>query len=424
MLANSEKPMLSLERRRLPKVAIGAWALTIAATPCAVSSQPKPSVSGAEVEQQLVERIGESESTDGPYSIDLLDPLSALAEIYEGSGDHGLALATLDQALQIVRVNRGLYSLDQAPLLRASIRADEAGGNAAAAWNVEQQLLALAKRNSDDLRVADIFRGIGDRRMNVLRRYVAGEYPPEIVLGCYYTPGGRNGPQFSAALSEATSCTAGSRNVVIRSILTDAWHNYLAAIRVLAKHGMYSSQELHEIETGLIHSGYEYHVYELGRQSYARLIAYNAATNTSWLDKVEMAIQMADWDLLFRHYAPAVEVYEGSYALLERKNVPPEAIARIFSPDVPVVLPTFQPNPLVSRPTSSSDVYIDVRFDVDLLGDARHIRIDGSKNASREAKKGLVHLIAASHFRPRITNGQIERRSPIALRYYPDTATP
>ena len=416
--------MLSLERRRIPKGVIAAWALAIGALPCLASSQPRPSPSGAEVEQQLVQRIAEAQATDGPYSVDSIDPLSALAELYEGSGDHDLALATLDQALQIIRVNHGLYSLDQAPLLRESLRADEAGGDAEAAWNVEQNMLALARRNPDDLRVVDIFREVGDRRMNVLRRYVAGEYPPEIVLGCYYTPRSQTLQQFSAALSYATSCTAGSRNVVIQSILTDAWHNYMAAIRVMAEHGMYSSQELHELETGLIHGGYEYHAYGLGRQSYERLIAYNAATNASWLDKVKTAVEMADWDLLFRHYATAVEMYQDSYALLEQKNVPPEAIAQIFSPDVPVVLPAFQANPLVARSAAGSNAYIDVTFEVDPLGDARHMRIGASKNASREAKKNLLHLIAVSHFRPRIMTGEIERKSPIALRYYLDASTP
>ena len=136
-----------------------------------------------------------------------------------------------------------------------------------------------------------------------------------------------------------------------------------------------------------------------------------------------MALQMADWDLLFGHYSTAVETYEQCYALLQKKQVPAAAIARLFSPDVPVVLLAFESNPL-APPAAHSDAYVDVTFDVDLLGDARRIRVGGSKNASREAQKRVLRLIAVSHFRPRIVSGEIERKAPIALRYYLEPDAP
>ena len=87
------------------------------------------------------------------------------------------------------RANYGLRTLDQAPLIRQWIKNAETMGNFKMAWDLEQALLALAHRNPNDLRAVPILREIGDKRLDLLERYVKGEeFPPQIILGCYYDP--------------------------------------------------------------------------------------------------------------------------------------------------------------------------------------------------------------------------------------------
>jgi hypothetical protein len=65
-----------------------------------------------------------------------------------------------------VRFNYGLKSLHQAPLIEQLIRNEEARGNDAVAWDLEQELLGLARRNPDDLRTVPIFHEIAQRGLS------------------------------------------------------------------------------------------------------------------------------------------------------------------------------------------------------------------------------------------------------------------
>jgi hypothetical protein len=65
--------------------------------------------------QALVTQL---EVTTGPYSAQLSEPLMALGRSYSEAGDYDLARSHFRRALHIVRVNDGLYSAVQAPILR------------------------------------------------------------------------------------------------------------------------------------------------------------------------------------------------------------------------------------------------------------------------------------------------------------------
>ena len=137
--------------------------------------------------QQAIQSLqDEIRSVAEPNSPDLIKPLTALGLLYREGGDPALALASLSEAVHVVRFNFGLYSLEQAPLIRQLITSAEALGDRWSAWEIEADLLRLAARNPDDPRTAQILRDTGDRRMNMLAEYNAGESPPEVIYGCYY----------------------------------------------------------------------------------------------------------------------------------------------------------------------------------------------------------------------------------------------
>ena len=187
-----------------------------------------------------------------------------------------------------MRVNNGLHTLEQLPYIRQLIRIEEVRGNPVAAWELEQDLLALVKRYPADLRTVEVFRGVADRRMDLMRRYLASERPPEVYLGCYYGGG----------------CDAGSRKGVARSILADAQLNYWSAITVMLRNEQYSSDELCELEldvlrgTDFVRTMYGDHphayvaAYNRGRQSLRRLYGYGAARNAPPLQQVDALVQM------------------------------------------------------------------------------------------------------------------------------------
>lgn len=137
------------------------------------------SPSAAKTPEELLREIDEIQARSGLTSPELLEPLTALRLLYEERGDFELALAAIDEAMQVVEVNYGLHTLDEAILLAQSVRIERARGDAEAAWRNEQDVLRLIRRHPYDARTIPLVRGIGaarDPRETPGRRAAAGSH--------------------------------------------------------------------------------------------------------------------------------------------------------------------------------------------------------------------------------------------------------
>ena len=135
---------------------------------------------------RILAKIQQIERAEGAYAPALLDELKRMIVLYRENDEHAFALATIERALQVVRANSGLYSLEQVPLLCERIESEEARGNHEEVWDLEQELLTLARRHPADLTAVPVLRRVADRQSAVLERVIAGnEIPPQVVLGCY-----------------------------------------------------------------------------------------------------------------------------------------------------------------------------------------------------------------------------------------------
>jgi hypothetical protein len=63
-------------------------------------------------------------------------------------------------------------------LIQQALVNQRALGNFSMVQALEEELLEVAGRNPDDLRTVEIHRDAGMRRLDVLRRFLAGEAPP------------------------------------------------------------------------------------------------------------------------------------------------------------------------------------------------------------------------------------------------------
>ena len=374
-----------------------AVVLTFAAAlvPCVAASQLALEPVGAgESQERIVETILGEQARNGPYSPDLIAPLTELTLFYEEQGRHDLAAAVNEQARQAMRANYGLHTLDQAPLLRQAMHSAEQRGDPVTAWELEHDLLELVQRHPDDLRTTPILRELGDRRVDLMERYLGGERPAELYLGDYYGEGN----------------LGGSRRDAARKMLAEGLMRYFDAIRVFQRNEVYASDELRELEWELVRGSYRGGFYSAGRNALRRLVSYDVARSEPWLARLETLIHLADWD---RDY----DTYESLYALLEEKGAPRETIDRFFNPSTPQVLPAFLPNPLVSEQTPESTGYIDVAFELNKYGSATQIRVIDVANATDDERDRLVRLIAHSRFRSYMADGELVRK-PVVVRYY------
>jgi hypothetical protein len=440
-----------------------------------------------ELQSEILANIDEIQSRDGPYSPALLAELERLIVLYRESEDHTFALIAIERALQVVRASSGLYSLDQVPLLWQRIESEEARGNDEEVWDLEQELLTLARRHPDDLRAVPVLRDVADRQSAVLERVIAGnEIPPQVILGCYYEEFPNQGDR---------NCRAGSRTTVVRGMLADADRTYADAIAILLRNEAYASDELRDLEMELVRGAHliydeykddgnrgvtgtrtknpvpvplapwssnakilepwrsrlaaieeladwqlpydsagrpEEHFldeneprdarfrvpYFRGRQSLRRLYAYSVASASPQLEQASALVAIADWDLLFSSNGLAVEGYTLARGMLEKAGAGEASIAELFAPSVPVVLPSFQPNPLARDETLPVRGHIDVAFAITKYGRARALDIRGAANATDDDKADLTSLLRTSRFRPRLTDGQFADAAPVLVRYY------
>lgn len=449
-------------------ISVGLWPKAIAsvlaflAMPCDVSSQPEFEIAPNDTQQEAIGTIQEIELRDGPNSADLIEPLTALGLYYEVEGDQIAALAAFQRAREVVRINYGFQTVQEALVIQRLVSAEEARGNVEAAWSLEQELLDLVWPSHDtrgseeypsDLQAVPILDEIADRRMEVLDRYRAGEFPPQIVLGCYYDRAYRE------------HCTSGSRSQMTNAIAAEANWYRAAAIRDILVNERYSSNELRELELKSLSSGRNWSicpdmtVQELleielvdscldpiirrrrtattpgavfanvgGEAALMRLLIYEVRSGAPTLRQVDALVRLADWQIRYpfalgsgssRYGNSALELYEYAYRLLRENADSPEIANQLFSPETPVVLETFFADQLSFEEVSAFSGYIDVAFDITKFGHAVAIEVLGATaNVSRKSKRDLIRLIDHSAFRPRLTEGEFADTSRVVARYY------
>lgn len=383
--------------RRQHKLTIAIFALAAALSSTAALAQ-SPLDEAAQRQLELAERIDQAESRGGPFSEELLAPLSELALLYQETDDRALASLAIKRVLQVVRANYGLYSLAQAPLLAQLSANEEPIGNRETAWELDDELLTLARRHPADLRTVAILRGVGDKRMRQLR---LNEVPWELVCRGWELKTGcddlatRGWPPWGQTL-----------------LLQGAMNNWGDAINVLLHHELYGSPELRELEQKIIEVG----SCDAVRASYGRLIYYDEATAQPWLARAATMVAAADTELVCAQTHSgsekvALEHYRDAYELLERNGVARESIDELFSPDSPVILVPSLPVETVrmaASPASASERYVDVRFEIATDGRARKIDIVAATvDTSNEEKHRVRDFIRDSLYRPRAADGRI-----------------
>ena len=122
--------------------------------------------------EALERSIVEEEARNGPQSSVLIEYFRSLAELHQRIGNHLLAIAALEQASAIIRINDGLESLDQAEVMQQMIRSSEIVGAFTDADTLQEDLLLLAQKNESDPLVPSILAGVADRQIDAVKAYL------------------------------------------------------------------------------------------------------------------------------------------------------------------------------------------------------------------------------------------------------------
>lgn len=425
--------MFTFAARRTSKVAASVSFVALITAP--VVTLPQGAVDELlERESQITEAIESTTLELGPQARELIEPLTALTMHYEETGNLRLADTTIERLLSVIRANYGLYSLEQVPSIQRLMAHERERGNAVAAWELEQELIRLGLRNPDDVRTARIFRDVGDGRIDILERYDAGELMPEIELGCYYDDSqeyrraqrrGAHSLHTAPGEQHGSVCAAGSRSQAKRSLASEAYTYYMAAVQVFERNEFDTTEEYRTLLDEIVRTSAQHTAPSFGRRSLEQLVASYEASGEE-MKRIETLVLLADWDLMAtssfgtKYRDEALAKYQEMYAEMLEHDFAQESIDAYFSPDVPVMLPSFRPNPLVSEETPTSRGHIDIEFIVTAEGDSDDIEIleTTTEGVPRDVRRDLVDLIKHGQFRPMMTDGRLADSEPIVVRYY------
>jgi tetratricopeptide (TPR) repeat protein len=402
----------------------------------------------AEIDRQLG-LLNEAVAQHGEQSQESLDPLVALAELYRQRGQEAAATAALEQAIHVLRVNSGLFALDQADVVVSLIASREAAGQHAEAAALGEYLQELVARNPDDTRVPDVLTSLADSEMDAARHLLGTAPAPDIHVateanGAWTpTPPAIKGPAEKAMLDARRRYEAGlgagwAWESVVRSpalkALLDARGHYGEAIEAGRRNGTMSGAELLALQDRLLDTLYfefwhrpqlsqyeepEWRVPEVFSQAVVRALGtkidFSESFGRDGIERAKARLELGDWYLLFDDTAKALDQYQQAYDLLRQSGVSEDVVATIVSPTMPALLPVAA-RPEARAPRGYVDVAVATRFgratDVDVLA--------ASPGTTRAIERRVQQYVNRSRFRPRFIDGQLARSDRFTARFYFD----
>jgi len=373
--------------------------------------------------------IAQREAEYGPFDAELSEMSYSLGKTLQHRHRFYEAMEAYHRAMYLKRVNNGVYSLSQEPMLRGIIASQSALGNSEAASESYQQLLWLYSKTYGDrdphlIAIMDevsrwhlrAYRASG-RRDDVQHLHLArglSTYAQEIAAEHY---GELDLKQ--VALLQNTALANYYLDVHQQNYPGVAGFEDTNAMFERVPNMKWVPQELF----------WRRNFYQGGRrdcQKMIRILEKNPDATTA--DKARGYVAMGDWLLLFNHPDSAIKSYRQAYALLEAEASAQSLIEDLFgAPKMlpqPLVSPvslavaspeetqpataasTSEPLALALSPPTKPKDHVMVAVDVSAEGKPGNIDVVSAfPEKTEQMEKRARRTLAESRFRPRFENG-------------------
>ena len=418
---------------------------------------------------EYVERIGDKEATDGPYSDQLTQDLLATGQIYQQLGEHQAAIEYFQRAQNISRANHGIEDIDQAPILESLTASHVALEQYAEADAAQEGLLYLYRKayGEDSPVVAAALHRLGAWNVDAfLDRSNVMLNIGRINMANFFESTGYRVTSVGGQVRRTADIGAGyvqeanpTNSPLFKLYL--AQQNFQNAINLLLRAKDYANPELLELERKLVttlflHTHQENIVYEPdfylnrtskatgtrvdtssqllldsvdyapGVESLQRSLTYIVNNEQRTPEQVARAmLEAGDWELLFMRGRRAEERYGEAYDFFSANPDVTSTISGLVYPELPVVLPIFLPAPnsrekLGIRADEKVQYfgYFDVSFAIGKNGKARRVKfLDQGGEVTNNMKLRLGDYLKNLVFRPRYKDGKFDSDE-LRLRYY------
>lgn len=388
--------------------------------------------------------LHKTELEQGTLAPELVEDMVSAARISQSLNEHQQALALLDRARHIVRVNEGLGSLTQVPIIEMRLDSLRATSNYETIEAEYQHLLTVLQEHygPDNVNTVSAIQTLARWKLEVFHQ------------GVRYTSRGDELPFDAGAFP-----TNDDIRQQAFETLEEAQRLMLDGIKVLVTAEAYDHPDLFALERDLIEtyfllghreklmsdpeeflthsyamgdsvrsynnmdSGDRTRAFRYGRNAYGRMLGYmrQRPEQTTVVEYAGVLAGLADWCLLFERQTEAYAQYRKAWELLKATETDEAWIVDILRPEVPVVLPTFTDTSYsMGQLVGEYKGYIDLEFKVKRYGRAGRVKVIGrSDGASDIVERHLLGMVRDSRFRPLVVDGELVEED-VQLRYYYD----
>lgn len=361
------------------------------------------------------------EQNGGAWDQALTEELAALGALQQQDGAHPQAIDTLSRAMHINRINEGLHTLGQVPLVERMIDSYAALGDWPSVDLYQNYLYFIQQKayGSDDPRLIPVLHRLGQWNIEAFN------------LGFGDPLGGR--------LSTAQLLfNAATRMVGIHFGRND--ERYVSYLRSVA-HSAYlvslhpdQMSEIDRIDYLTSRENLRRQLneprspeprgYQAGVDALQEVVDIYREEGSEPYKLAEALANQADWQLMFDRFRAAQEIYEEAWQVLAETENGEELIAQLFGQVRPI--PTFA-NQATNLSLGSSDSqerqnlhydYADVSLSVNQFGAPRGVEVLTEETEENARQLSRLHReILRSIFRPKIVDGQIESSEGHMFRY-------
>nr|WP_284500110.1 hypothetical protein [Microbulbifer sp. GX H0434] len=367
----------------------------------------------SEVVDQYRERIEELEAERGAYGAGIDEELLGLATALQEVGAHEQAISEFRRAMLITRVNEGLYSLNQTPMIERMIESQIALSQWEDANDNQEYLYWLHARNF----------GEKDPRMlpviNDLSRWHLQAYVEE------------KGATLFEHLISATNLYELAVDIITQNFgandlrLVEALRGLKATNYYLAT---YDGEPQPAVVVNTSFGGgnmdaqrrskldhYRMNSFSTGKKAIARIVdVYQQNPQSPPAASAKAKVELGDWYMMFNKWHSARETYGEAYQALWDNGATNREIEDIFGR--PAALPAL---PMLDEDkTALEESYVTVSYDVTAFGKARNIEILHARPDDNVGIRSRVrNVLKRAKFRPRFVNGEPVETTGIVQRF-------
>jgi len=385
--------------------------------------------------QQYLDQIAEQQRLHGAYDPQLGEQLLGLGLLYKNMGQYQEASTSLNQALHIKKINEGLQSMTQVPILEALIEANTAARNWEELNKNYHLLLWVHQRNlsSGNPELLPVFLRVGQWLLEAYGKGLLKD-PPAIILSdlisMYNTilnimaqQYGDKDPRLIVPLKILALTNYQQVNEIANHPVTDftGYGNRVnfqqRCIPVPMSNGRIQVIcEMMEIPNPLYYVSKQQTkdisiVDQMQKvKSVLNRIADIDTANpgTRPAERAAALVNLGDWNFINDKRSKAIENYNQAYQLLAVSDPDDELVKSLFDKPVRIpVMTTGLPGAYDIPVDKITPPYVRLSFNVSRDGRASNIEvIETSDPNNFRIRRTAIEIVNSSFFRPRFVDGK------------------